>query len=92
LDGHVGNVYVCRYFPSGVVVLSGGADCRAKIWSVETGECAATLTGHSAGTFRYSSLDISLAKISYEYLVSEIVIFVFLLRFQITLFSVSLPT
>lgn len=42
-------MYTCRFFPSGVVVLSGGADTQLKIWSAETGQCAATLTGHSAG-------------------------------------------
>jgi len=40
---------MCRFFPSGVVVLSGGADTQLKIWSAETGQCVATLTGHSAG-------------------------------------------
>lgn len=51
--GHVGDVYVCRYFPSGVVILSGGADCRVKVWSAETGACAATFTGHGGGIFLY---------------------------------------
>jgi len=49
LEGHYGDVYTCRFFPSGVVILSGGADTQLKIWSAETGQCAATLTGHSAG-------------------------------------------
>lgn len=42
-------MYSCRFFPSGIVVLSGGADTQLKIWSAETGRCAATLTGHQAG-------------------------------------------
>merc|ERR1712142_275951 len=46
LEGHVDSVYSSRFFPSGTVVLSGGADFRLKIWSAETGECAATLIGH----------------------------------------------
>nr|XP_022287588.1 proteasomal ATPase-associated factor 1-like isoform X2 [Crassostrea virginica] len=46
LVGHYGDVYTCRFFPSGIVVLSGGADMQLKIWSAETGKCAATLTGH----------------------------------------------
>jgi len=46
LEGHVDSVYAARFFPSGTVVLSGGADFRLKIWSVETGKCAATLLGH----------------------------------------------
>ncbi len=47
--GHAGDVYTCRFFPSGVVVLSGSADTQLKIWSAETGKCAATLAGHRAG-------------------------------------------
>ena len=49
LEGHYGDVYTCRFFPSGIVILSGGADTQLKIWSAETGKCAATLTGHTAG-------------------------------------------
>ena len=30
-------------------MLSGGADMQLKIWSAETGQCAATLLGHTAG-------------------------------------------
>jgi WD40 repeat protein len=54
LDGHCGDVNTCRFFPSGVVVLSGGADCQLKIWSAETGKCAATLIGHQAGIKSFS--------------------------------------
>ena len=39
-------MYVARFFPSGTVILTGGADFRLKIWSAETGTCAATLVGH----------------------------------------------
>ncbi|XP_048771040.2 proteasomal ATPase-associated factor 1-like [Ostrea edulis] len=46
--GHYGDVYTCRFFPSGIVLLSGGADMQLKFWSAETGKCAATLTGHRA--------------------------------------------
>ncbi|XP_052707627.1 proteasomal ATPase-associated factor 1-like [Crassostrea angulata] len=46
LVGHCADVYTCRFFPSGIVVLSGGADMQLKIWSAETGKCAATLIGH----------------------------------------------
>jgi len=53
LEGHYGDVYTCRFFPSGVVILSGGADTQLKIWSAETGQCAATLIGHSAGIVTY---------------------------------------
>ena len=55
LVGHYGDVYSCRFFPSGVVILSGGADTQLKIWSAETGQCAATLTGHSAGNAELTS-------------------------------------
>ncbi|KAK0064568.1 proteasomal ATPase-associated factor 1 [Biomphalaria pfeifferi] len=48
LLGHVGDVYTCRFFPSGIVILSAGADTMIKIWSAESGSCAATITGHKA--------------------------------------------
>ena len=46
----MGDVYSCRLFPSGMVVLSGGADRQLKIWSVLDGSCPRTLVGHSRGT------------------------------------------
>ena len=46
LLGHIDSVYATRFFPSGTVIISGGADFRLKIWSAETGNCAATLVGH----------------------------------------------
>ena len=49
LRGHLGDVYTCRFFPSGVVILTGSADMQLKIWSAEDGSCAATMRGHSAG-------------------------------------------
>jgi proteasomal ATPase-associated factor 1 len=48
LEGHVGDVYSCRLFPSGVVALTAGADMRLKIWSAETGQSPVTLIGHTA--------------------------------------------
>lgn len=48
LEGHLGDVYKCRFFPSGIVVLSGSADMQLKIWSAETGQCPVTLRGHTA--------------------------------------------
>ena len=33
------------------MILTGGADMQLKIWSAETGQCAATLVGHKAGVF-----------------------------------------
>lgn len=47
LEGHIGDVYTCRFFPSGVVVLSAGADMQLKIWSAETGQCPVSLKGHT---------------------------------------------
>ena len=44
-NGHVGDVYSLKFFPSGVVILSCGADMRIKIWSAENGSCPVTLTG-----------------------------------------------
>ena len=49
LIGHVCDVYTCKFFPSGIVILSGGADMQLKVWSAETGQCAATIFGHKAG-------------------------------------------
>lgn len=49
LSGHVSDITVCRFFPSGVVALSGSADMRLKVWSAETGQCAATFVGHKGG-------------------------------------------
>ncbi|XP_074641486.1 proteasomal ATPase-associated factor 1-like isoform X2 [Tubulanus polymorphus] len=46
LEGHIADVYTCRFFPSGIVILSGGADMMLKIWCAQTGKCAATLSGH----------------------------------------------
>ena len=57
LEGHVGDVYTCRFFPSGIVVLSGGADMRLKIWSAEDGSCPRTLIGHTRGWLN-SSIDV----------------------------------
>ncbi|XP_063232763.1 proteasomal ATPase-associated factor 1-like [Bacillus rossius redtenbacheri] len=48
LAGHLGDVYRCRFFPSGVVVLSAGADMQLRVWSAETGQCPVTLQGHAA--------------------------------------------
>ena len=43
LNGHAGEVNCCKFFPSGVVVLTGGMDTQLKIWSAEDGKCARTL-------------------------------------------------
>jgi proteasomal ATPase-associated factor 1 len=57
LHGHIDDVNISRFFPSGIVVLSGGADFRIKIWSAETGNCATTMIGHTAGINDFSIVD-----------------------------------
>lgn len=47
LKGHGGPVYKCRFFPSGVVVISAGADGSCRIWSAESGINPVTLKGHT---------------------------------------------
>lgn len=47
MTGHVGEIYKCKFFPSGVVILSAGADMMIKIWCAVTGACPVTLRGHS---------------------------------------------
>jgi len=49
LDGHLAQVYTSRLFPSGTVVLSGSADMRLRVTSVEDGRCPVTLVGHTGG-------------------------------------------
>ncbi|KAF1768969.1 hypothetical protein GCK72_000782 [Caenorhabditis remanei] len=46
LEGHIMDVYRCMYFPSGLIILSGGIDMTVRIWAVDTGSCAVTLKGH----------------------------------------------
>ncbi|XP_046959328.1 proteasomal ATPase-associated factor 1 [Vanessa cardui] len=47
LKGHGGPVYKCKFFPSGVVVISAGADGSCRIWSAESGINPVTLKGHT---------------------------------------------
>jgi len=47
LEGHLGEVYTAKLFPSGIVVLSGGADMQLKVWSAKDGSCPVTLKGHT---------------------------------------------
>eukprot|EP01121_Diplochlamys_sp_Union-15-3_P009458 TRINITY_DN2580_c0_g1_i2.p1 TRINITY_DN2580_c0_g1~~TRINITY_DN2580_c0_g1_i2.p1 ORF type:complete len:415 (-),score=46.78 TRINITY_DN2580_c0_g1_i2:20-1264(-) len=49
--GHFGDVNTVQFFPSGKVLLSGGADTQLLIWSlVDNGYCAASLKGtHTQG-------------------------------------------
>ncbi|XP_068756975.1 proteasomal ATPase-associated factor 1-like [Montipora capricornis] len=57
LEGHISDVDTCRFFPSGKVVLSGGADLRLKIWSTEDGSCPVTLKGHTGGVVDTAIID-----------------------------------
>ncbi|CAL8090284.1 unnamed protein product [Calicophoron daubneyi] len=55
LEGHVGEVYTCRFFPSGLAALTGGADMQLKIWCLLSGRCAATLAPGCAGALTGNS-------------------------------------
>lgn len=57
LEGHTGDVYSIRLFPSGIVILSSGADMRTKIWSAEDGSCPVTFTGHTAAVTHTAIVD-----------------------------------
>ncbi|EGC30046.1 hypothetical protein DICPUDRAFT_50965 [Dictyostelium purpureum] len=57
LDGHVGDVDLALFFPSGKVILSGASDGRLKIWDAIEGTCAATLIGHIGGITSASLVD-----------------------------------
>ncbi|XP_014239791.1 proteasomal ATPase-associated factor 1-like isoform X3 [Cimex lectularius] len=46
LEGHLADIYKCKYFPSGKVIISCGSDMLLKIWCPFTGRCAVTLSGH----------------------------------------------
>nr|ACO15554.1 Proteasomal ATPase-associated factor 1 [Caligus clemensi] len=48
LEGHHGYGYSCRFFPSGIVVLTSGADMMLNIWSAETGISHRSLKGHTS--------------------------------------------
>ncbi|KAI7902093.1 WD40-repeat-containing domain protein [Cokeromyces recurvatus] len=48
LEGHVSDVTTVEFFPSNLVVLTGGADFQLKIWSVLDGSNPVTLKGHTS--------------------------------------------
>lgn len=58
LEGHLGDVYICRFFPSGIVVLSSGTDMQIKIWSAENGSCPVTMKGHKAAVTDLAVVEI----------------------------------
>ncbi|KAJ2555582.1 hypothetical protein IWW35_000612 [Coemansia sp. RSA 1878] len=47
LEGHIGDITSCVFFPSGQVVLSGATDMQIKIWSACDGTNPVTLVGHT---------------------------------------------
>ena len=57
LEGHLFDVYTCRLFPSGVVVLSGGGDMQLRIWDAATGSCPVVLKGHTAAVLDTAIVD-----------------------------------
>ncbi|XP_028656165.1 proteasomal ATPase-associated factor 1-like [Erpetoichthys calabaricus] len=57
LSGHIYDVNCCRFFPSGVVILSGGMDAQVKVWSAEDGSCPVTFKGHKGGILDTAIVD-----------------------------------
>lgn len=47
--GHIAEVNVVKWFPSGKVLCSAGSDLQIKIWSVENSKCVRSYSGHSQG-------------------------------------------
>ncbi|KAL5962875.1 Proteasomal ATPase-associated factor 1 [Taenia solium] len=47
--GHASEVYCCRFFPSGLVVVTAGADMQLRVWCALTGACPATLRAGLGG-------------------------------------------
>ncbi|RKP13133.1 WD40-repeat-containing domain protein [Piptocephalis cylindrospora] len=43
------DISLCRFFPSGQVLLTGGTDMRLRVWSALDGSCPVTLIGHTGG-------------------------------------------
>ncbi|GAA5815955.1 hypothetical protein MFLAVUS_009474 [Mucor flavus] len=48
LKGHLSDVTTVQFFPSSLVLLTGGADFQVKIWSVLNGSNPVTLKGHTS--------------------------------------------
>ncbi|KAG2229433.1 hypothetical protein INT48_007035 [Thamnidium elegans] len=48
LKGHLSDVTTIQFFPSSLVLLTGGADFQVKIWSVLNGSNPVTLKGHTS--------------------------------------------
>ncbi|KAJ2909719.1 hypothetical protein GGI21_001601, partial [Coemansia aciculifera] len=48
LEGHLGDITSCTFFPSGQVVLTGASDLSLRVWSASDGTNPVTLIGHTA--------------------------------------------
>ncbi|CAO3644110.1 unnamed protein product [Mucor hiemalis] len=48
LKGHLSDVTTIQFFPSNLVILTGGADFQLKVWSVLNGSNPVTLQGHTS--------------------------------------------
>ncbi len=59
LRGHADVISSVNYSPDGHLVITGSWDGTAKLWSVESGELMATLTGHTDGLVETAFLDDS---------------------------------
>lgn len=57
LKGHGGPAYKCRFFPSGIVVISIGADGSSRIWSAESGVNPVVLKGHTMAAMDVAIVD-----------------------------------
>ncbi|KAI8438770.1 hypothetical protein MSG28_011161 [Choristoneura fumiferana] len=58
LKGHGGTVYKSKFFNSGVVVISAGADGSCRIWSAENGANPVILKGHQMAICDISIIDV----------------------------------
>ncbi|KAJ2742121.1 hypothetical protein GGI20_004711 [Coemansia sp. BCRC 34301] len=48
LEGHIGDITSCAFFPSGQVVLTGASDLHLRVWSASDGTNPVKLVGHTA--------------------------------------------
>lgn len=51
------DIFRCRFFPTGLVVLSGGMDMAVRVFSVESGNCSRTMKGHRGSIFDLGIID-----------------------------------
>ncbi|CEI98398.1 hypothetical protein RMCBS344292_12507 [Rhizopus microsporus] len=58
LKGHLSDVTAVQFFPSNLVLLTGGADFQLKIWSVIDGSNPVTLRGHTSASSRDGTIKL----------------------------------